>query len=167
MADRTGVAALVGVLTVAGLVAGCSGPDRPTVRSNASAPVSCEAAVAAAFPDGRPGTLPAYRDVVRQCPSLAELAERKAFAGSILRLDCAPGDVLALGGEIPQLGRATPSAPPDLVDTAVCAQFNRECADYDELRRDHAAVARNPTVANQGLYVHHQTLFDACTKRYG
>ena len=57
--------------------------------------------------------------------------------------------------------------PGDLIDTAVCRQFNRECADYAELRRDHAAVARNPTVANRGLYVHNQALFDACTRSYG
>jgi hypothetical protein len=105
--------------------------------------------------------------VERLCPSLTELSQRHAFAGSILRLDCAPADVLALGGEIPQLGRQVPSAPADLIGTAVCRQFNRECADYDELRRDHAAVARNPTVANRGLYVHNQALFDACAQRYG
>jgi hypothetical protein len=93
--------------------------------------------------------------------------QRKAFVGSILRLDCAPADVLALGGEIPQLGREIPTAPTDLIATAVCRQFNQECADYDELRRDHAAVARNPTVANQGLYVHDLALFDGCRHRYG
>ncbi|HKN41203.1 MAG TPA: hypothetical protein VJ622_10305 [Acidimicrobiia bacterium] len=98
---------------------------------------------------------------------MAELAQRKAFKASILRLDCAPADVLALGGEIPQLGPEVPTAPADLITTAVCRQFNQECADYDELRRDHAAVARNPTVANRGLYVHHQALFQACTQKYG
>jgi hypothetical protein len=167
MFDRTRMAVLVGFVTVGGIATGCSSPDRPTVRSDASGPHSCEAAVAAAFPDGRLGTLPAYREVERLCPSLAELARRKAFAGSILRLDCVPADVLALGGEIPELGRAVPSAPADLIDTAVCRQFNQECADYDELRRDHAALARNPTVANMGLYVHHRAVAVACTQRYG
>lgn len=165
MARRTRVALLI-VLSLSPAT-GCSGADRPTVRSNASAPASCEAAVAAAFPDGQAGTLPAYREVIRQCPSLGELAQRKAFTGSILRLDCAPADVLALGAEIPQLGKEAPSAPADLADTAVCRQFNRECADYEELRRDHAAVARNPTLANQGLYEHHRAVFDDCTRRYG
>jgi hypothetical protein len=123
--------------------------------------------VAGAFPDGHQGTLAAYRDVIRLCPSLAELAKRKAVEASILRLDCAPADVLALGGEIPQLGRNVPTAPPDLVHTPVCEQFNRECTDYDELRRDHAELARNPTVANRGLYIHDRQLFEACRQRYG
>jgi len=163
MPDRT----WAGVLIVGGMTAGCGGPQRPKIRSDASKPTSCEAAVVAAFPGGQPGTLPAYREVERLCPSLAELAQRKAFKASILRLDCAPADVLALGGEIPQLGPEVPTAPADLITTAVCRQFNQECADYDELRRDHAAVARNPTVANRGLYVHHQALFQACTQKYG
>lgn len=167
MSDRARVAVLTGLLAAGGMTAGCSSPDRPTVRSAASAPGSCAEAVAAAFPGGHPGTLPAYREVERRCPSLAELAQRKAFTGSILRLDCAPADVLALGAEIPQLGKETPSAPADVLDSAVCRQFNRECADYAELRRDHAAVARNPTVANRGLYVHNQALFDACARSYG
>jgi len=167
MSGRTLVAFLLGILTMGCMATGCASPDRPTLRSDASRPGSCAAAVAAAFPGGHPGTLPAYRDVERLCPSLTELSQRHAFSGSILRLDCAPADVLALGGEIPQLGRQVPSAPGDLIDTAVCRQFNRECADYAELRRDHAAVARNPTVANRGLYVHNQALFDACTRSYG
>jgi hypothetical protein len=167
MPDRTRIAVLTGLLTVGGMNAGCSSPDRPTVRTAASGPQSCGEAVAAAFPGGHQGTLPAYREVERHCPSLAELQQRKAFVGSILRLDCAPADVLALGGEIPQLGREIPTAPTDLIATAVCRQFNQECADYDELRRDHAAVARNPTVANQGLYVHDLALFDGCRHRYG
>lgn len=146
--------------------AGCSAPSRPTVRSDTVGPRSCAEAAAAAFP-GRPGTLPAYREVARRCDSLAELAVRKAFAGSILRLDCAPADVRALGKEVPELSARVPSAPADLVDTAVCREFNRECADYDELRRDHALLARNPTLANAGLYVHNQELFDACLQRYG
>ena len=166
MADRHRVRVLIGAVTIAGLTVGCSSPDRPTIRTATSGPDSCEAAVAAGFPAGKPGTLPAYREVERLCPSLAELARRHAFDGSILRLDCAPADVLALGGEIPQLGGRTPTAPADLIDTAVCRQFNQECADYEELRRDHAEVARNPTVANRGLYVNHTARFDACQRKY-
>ena len=158
---------LLGALLLGCSAAGCSSSVRPTVRDIASGPVSCAAAVTAAFPDGRPGTLPAYREVVRLCPSLDEIARRRAFDGSILRVDCAPGDVLALGAQIPQLGRKAPTAPEDLIGTAVCSQFNRECADYDELRRDHAVVARNPTMANRGLYVQDTVRFDACRQRYG
>jgi hypothetical protein len=166
MPDRIRVViVLIGVSTL-GMTAGCSGPSRPTVRSDASKPISCDAAVAAAFPDGHPGTLPAYREVERLCSSLAELAERKAFRGSVLRLDCAPADVLALAGEIPQFGGEAPTAPPDLLNTAVCRQFKQECADYDELRRDHAELARNPTAANRGVYVHDRALFDACVQKY-
>lgn len=157
----------IAILSAGAVSAGCSGGARPTVRSAASRPTSCGAAVTAAFAGGHPGTLPAYREVERLCPSLAELADRKAFRGSILRLDCAPADVLALGAEIPQLGGEVPSAPADLINTAVCQQFNRECTDYDEVRRDHAVLARNPTLANLGLYVHHRELFDACIRRYG
>src|SRR2546429_2600685 len=153
MSVRPLVAALVGVMTLGGLTAGCSSPARPTLRREASRPESCAAAVAAAFPDGHPGTLTAYREVERLCPSLTELSRRHAFAGSILRLDCAPADVLALGGEIPQLGRQVPNAPADLIDRAVCRQFNRECADYDELRREHAARGPNPPGGQPGLYV--------------
>jgi hypothetical protein len=167
MSDRARVAVLTGLLTVGGLAPGCSSPDRPTIRSDAAAPQSCAEALTAAFPGGHPGTLPAYREVERRCPSLAELAPRKAFQGSILLLDCAPVDIRAIGAEIPELGPEVPGAPADLVDTALCRQFNQECADYEELRRDHAAVARNPTVANRGLYVHHQALFRACTQKYG
>jgi hypothetical protein len=166
MSDRTRVAVPLIVLTL-GATAACSTPDRPTVRSDASRPASCAAALDSAFPDGHPGTLPAYREVERLCPSLAELAPRKAFQGSILLLDCSPGDIRAIGGEIPELGKEVPSAPADVADTALCRQFNQECADDEELRRDHAAVARNPTVANRGLYVHHQALFQACTQKYG
>jgi hypothetical protein len=166
MGARSGIAVLLGVL-LGGAAAGCSSPSRPTVRTDAAQPQSCAAAVAAAFPGGRPGTLPAYREVVRRCASLAEVASRKAFSGSILRLDCAPPDVLALGREIPQLAGQVQSPPADLVDTAVCAQFNRECADYDEVRRDHALLARNPTMANAGLYVHNQALFETCRQQYG
>ncbi|MDQ1507192.1 MAG: hypothetical protein QOD57_4919 [Actinomycetota bacterium] len=167
MSDRARGAVLTGLLTFGGMTAGCSSPDRPTVRSDASRPASCPEALDAAFPGGHRGTLPAYREVERLCPSLAELAPRKAFQGSILRLDCAPADIRAIGAEIPELGREVPGAPADLVDTALCRQFNQECADYEELRRDHAAVARNPTVANRGLYVHDQALFQACTQKYG
>src|SRR3954465_8860531 len=102
------VAALAGLFAVAGIVAGCSGPDRPTIRNAAGGPQSCAGALAAAFPGGHPGTLPAYREVERMCPSLAELAPRKAFRGPILRLDCAPADIRAIGGEIPELGREVP-----------------------------------------------------------
>lgn len=161
------VATLMVVLLLSGLTGGCSGPPRPSVRSDASKPASCAAAVNAAFPGGRPGTLPAYREVERLCPSLAELAARKAFRADILRLDCAPADVLALGAEIPGLGSEVPTAPPDLIGTAVCRQFNVECADYDEVRRDHAALARTPTLANLGLYVHHRALLEACEQQYG
>ena len=158
----------VAVLAAVSVVAvACSPPARPTVRNDASTPRTCAEAVAAAFPGGQRGTLPAYREVERRCSSLAELAEHKAFDGAALAIDCAPADVLALGGEIPQLGGRVPSAPPELATTPICRQFNVECADYDELRRDHAAVARTPTLANLGLYVHHRTLFDACGRRYG
>lgn len=163
---RAGVAVLTGVVLV-GAAAGCSGPSRPTVRRDAAQPQSCAEAAGAAFPGGRAGTLPAYREVVRRCASLAELASHKAFAGSNLRLDCAPADVLALGREIPQLAGRVQSAPADLVDTAICREFNRECADHEEVRRDHATLARNPTMANAGLYVHNQALFEACLQRYG
>jgi hypothetical protein len=166
MRARTGVNAVLGALLAAASV-GCSSPSRPTVRREGAVPQSCADAAMAAFPGGRAGTLPAYREVMRRCGSLAELAAHKAFAGSILRLDCAPADVLALGKEIPQLAGRVQSAPADLVDTAVCAEFNQECADYDEVRRDHAVLARNPTMANAGLYVHNQALFDACQQRYG
>ena len=161
-----GVAVVLAVV-LPGVAAGCSGPNRPTVRDEATQPRSCAEAAAAAFPGGRPGTLPAYREVERRCPSLAELASRKVFAASILRLDCAPVDIRALGKEIPQLAGQIPSAPEDLVDTPVCREFNRECADYDEVRRDHALLARNPTLANAGLYVHNEALFQACLQRYG
>jgi hypothetical protein len=161
------VAILVVVSAVAETGAGCSNRDRPTLRSAASQPTSCAEAVAAAFPGGQPGTLPAYREAERLCPSLIELAQRQAFRGEVLRLDCAPADVLALGAEIPQLGGEVPTAPADLINTAVCRQFNQECADYDEVRRDHATLARTPTLANLGLYVHHRMLFDACVHRYG
>lgn len=166
MRARSGTAVILGVL-LGGPVAGCSEPSRPTVRTEAAQPQSCAEAAAAAFPGGRPGTLPAYREVERLCSSLAELASHKAFAGSILRLDCAPADVRALGEEIPQLNSQIPSAPADLVDTTVCREFNRDCADYDELRRDHAALSRNPTLANVGLYVRNQARFGACVQRYG
>jgi hypothetical protein len=161
------VAILLAVLGPAGALTGCSSPARPTVRSPATAPGSCADAVAAAFADGHEGTLPAYREVERRCPSLEELARRKAFDGAVLRLDCAPADILAVAAGIPGLGRKIPAAPPDLIDTPVCRQFNAECADYDELRRDHATLARNPTMANLGLFVHHRALYDACVAKYG
>ena len=154
-------------LTVGIATGGCSGPARPAVRNEAAAPPSCAEAVRDAFPGGRRGTLPAYREVERRCASLAELAQRKAFDGAVLRIDCAPADVLALGAEIPELGRRVPSAPADLATTAVCRQFNTECADYDELRRDHATLARTPTLANLGLYRHHRQLYAGCLQRYG
>jgi hypothetical protein len=165
MPDRRWI--LVALVVMGGVAAGCSSTERPTVRGDAAKPASCAAAVAAAFPDGHPGTLPAYREVERLCPSLAELAQRKAFRPSVLRLDCAPADVLGLAGEIPQLGGQVPTAPADLIGTPVCQEFNQQCADYDELRRDHAAVARNPTVVNRGLYVRDRALFEACTRKYG
>jgi hypothetical protein len=161
-----GLALALAVL-FAGAGTGCSSPSRPMVRSDAAQPQSCVEAAAAAFPGGRPGTLPAYREVERRCSSLAELASHKAFAGSILRLDCAPADVLALGKEIPQLAGRVPSGPAELAETAVCREFNRECADYDEVRRDHALLARNPTLANAGLYVHNEALYQACLQRFG
>lgn len=167
MAGRMPIAASRAAALAILLTTGCSGPARPAVRDDASAPRSCAEAVNAAFPGGHRGTLPAYREVERRCPSLAELAQRKAFDGSVLRIDCAPADVLALGGEIPELGPRVPSAPADLAATPVCRQFNVECVDYDELRRDHAAAARNPTVANVGLYVHDRALFAGCRQRYG
>ena len=166
MRARHGVAVVLAVLLGAA-GAGCSGSSRPTVRSDAARPRSCAGAAAAAFPGGRPGTLPAYREVERLCSSLAELASHKAFAASILRIDCAPADVLALGKEIPQLAGRVPSAPAELAETPVCQEFNRECADYDEVRRDHALLARNPTLANAGLYVHNEALYQACLQRYG
>src|SRR4051812_22581382 len=119
MRPGPGVAVLFAVL-LGGVGAGCSGPGRPTIREDAARSQTCAEAAAAAFPGGRPGTLPAYREVERRCSSLVELASHKAFAASILRLDCAPADVLALGKEIPQLGGRVPSAPAELVDTAVC-----------------------------------------------
>ena len=145
----------------------CSHPARPHIEDSAAGPQTCAAAVARAFPGGQPGTLPAYRDVERRCASLDELSQHRAFRAEVLRIDCAPADILALGGEIPELGPRTPTAPADLIGTAVCRQFNQECADYDELRRDHATLARNPTMANLGLFVHHTALSEACTKRYG
>jgi hypothetical protein len=166
MPSRHGLAVALALL-LGGAGFGCSSPSRPTVRSDAAQPQSCPEAAAAAFPGGRAGTLPAYREVERWCTSLAELASHKAFAGSILRLDCAPAEVLALGKEIPQLAGRVPSAPAELVDTAVCREFNRECADYDEVRRDHALLARNPTMANAGLYVHNEARYEACLQRYG
>lgn len=159
--------AFVLALLVGGAGAGCSKPGRPTVRNDAAQPQSCAEAAAAAFPGGRRGTLPAYREVERRCASLAELASHKAFAASILRIDCAPADVLALGKEIPQLAGRVPSAPAELAETAVCREFNRECADYDEVRRDHALLARNPTLANAGLYVHNEALYRTCLQRFG
>ncbi len=167
MSPRRRVAALLAVLAPAAALTGCSTPARPTVRSAAAEPASCADAVAAAFPDGHGGTLPAYREVERRCPSLQELARRKAFDGSILRLDCAPADILAVAAGIPELGRKIPAAPADLIDTPVCRQFNAECADYDELRRDHATLARNPTMANLGLFVHHRALYEDCVRKYG
>lgn len=167
MSDRNRVAVALASLAVLGAASGCSGPDRPEVVDGGSVAATCAAAVEAAFPGGDGGTLVAYRAAVRRCASLEELSDRAAFDGSILRLDCAPADILALAGTIPQLGRGVPAAPADLADTGVCRQFNAECADYDELRRDHAAVTQNPTVANQGLYVHHRQLFDTCTRKYG
>lgn len=166
MPCRARVAALLAVLAPAGGLTGCSAPARPTVR-NAAGPASCADAVAAAFPGGRRGTLPAYRDVERRCPTLQELARRKAFDGSVLRLDCAPADILAIAAGIPELGRKIPAAPADVIDTPVCRQFNAECADYDELRRDHATLARNPTMANLGLFVHHRALYEDCVRKYG
>src|SRR5438874_8297149 len=130
MSGRVRSAAVGAAVTISALAGGCSPPARPTVRDDASAPRSCAAAAAAAFPGGHRGTLPAYREVERRCSSLAELAEHKAFDGSVLRIDCAPADVLALGGDIPELGPRVPSAPPELAATAVCRQFNAECADY-------------------------------------
>jgi hypothetical protein len=167
MFGQSRVAVTAAAVTISGLLAGCSSPTRPRLQDASSVPTTCRAAVEAAFPGGKQGTLLAYRQVARRCASLEELSQLRAFDGSILRLDCAPADVLALGAEIPQPGTAVPAPPPDLLATPVCRQFNRECADYDELRRDHAAVTQNPTLANRGLYVHHRALFDSCRQKYG
>src|SRR5437763_5667185 len=166
MTSRRRLSFATSLLALAGVVAGCSPPSRPSVRT-AAAPASCDAAVAAAFPGGKPGTLPAYREVERRCPSLEELKLLKAFDPSILRFDCAPADILAIAGQIPDGNRRATSSPAELIGTAVCRQFNEECTDYDELRRDHAESARNPTMMNRGFFVHHQVLFEACTKKYG
>jgi hypothetical protein len=166
MSGRVRSAVVLAAAVVGIVAAACSGAPRPVVRDEASRPRSCADAAARAFPGGRRGTLPAYREVERRCSSLGEVAEHKAFIGSVLRIDCAPADVLALGAEIPELGPRVPSAPADLATTPVCRQFNAECADYDELRRDHAAVVRTPTLANLGLYVHHRALFEGCLHRY-
>ena len=167
MPHRVRVVAVIAALAPVGALTACSTPSRPTVREAAAAPMSCAAAVVAAFSAGRLDTLPGYREVERRCSSLDELARRRAFDGSILRLDCAPADILAVAGQIPEYGRKVPAAPADLVDTPVCRQFNAECADYDELRRDHAMLARNPTMANLGLFVHHRALYDDCLRKYG
>ena len=61
-----------------------------------------------AFPGGKRGTLEAYRDVVRRCGSLEELAEHDAYDGEGLRFDCVPADILELGAAIPSgVGIAT------------------------------------------------------------
>lgn len=167
MSCRVRCAAALATVIVTTAGTACSRPSRPVVRDEASRPESCADAVADAYPGGRRGTLPAYREVERRCSSLAELADRTAFDGSVLRIDCAPADVLALGASIPELGARVPSAPADLAARPVCRQFNAECADYDELRRDHTAAVRTPTLANLGLYVHHRLLYDQCLHRYG
>lgn len=148
------------------VVSGCSSPARPEVRDGSSAPRTCAEAVEAAFPDGKQGTLVAYREVERRCGSLEELAERGAYNGGILRFDCVPAEILKLGETIRQPGADVPLPPPDLIDTPVCAQFNRECADYEEVGRDRAEVIRRPTVANRGLYVNHRARLEACNQKY-
>ena len=151
MSHRPGLAVFIGLLTGGGLLAGCSGPERPMVRNDAAEPRSCEAAVAMAFPDNRQGTLAAYRSAITQSASLEELARRKAFDGSILRFDCAPADVLAVGREIPQLGRAVPGAPADVADSAVCrhstgnAPTTKNC---DGTTPTWPATRRSPTAAS-------------------
>lgn len=148
------------------VTAACSNPARPEVQDGSSAPKTCVEAVEAAFPDGRQGSLVAYRDVVRRCGSLEELAERRSFNGEILRFDCVPAEILKLGETIRQPGADVSLPPPDLVDKPVCAQFNRECADYEEVRRDRAEVIRRPTVANRRLYVNHRARLEACNQKY-
>src|SRR5437763_15630890 len=95
MTSRRRLSFATSLLALAGVVAGCSPPSRPSVRT-AAAPASCDAAVAAAFPGGKPGTLPAYREVERRCPSREELTLLKAFDPSILRFDCAPAGMPAI-----------------------------------------------------------------------
>src|SRR5437763_14144972 len=100
MTSRRRLSFATSLLALAGVVAGCSPPSRPSVRT-AAAPASCDAAGAAAFPGGKPGTLPAYREVERRCPSVEELKRLKAFAPSILRFDSAPRDIRASAAHAP------------------------------------------------------------------
>jgi hypothetical protein len=145
---------------------GCSAPARPKLRDASSAPQTCAEAATAAFPGGKRGTLEAYRHVERRCGSLAELAEHGAYDGEGLRFDCVPADILEVGATIRRRGTDVPHPPPDLLGTAVCGQFNRECTDYDEIRRDQAEVVRRPTIANRELFVTHRNRLEACNQRY-
>jgi hypothetical protein len=122
--------------------------------------------VTAAFPGGKRGTLEAYRDVERQCGSLEELAEHRAYDGEGLRFDCVPADILELAEALRRPGIDVPHPPPDLLQTAVCGEFNRDCTDYHEIRRDRAEVVRRPTAANRGLFVNHRARLEACNQRY-
>lgn len=158
MRARIAAATVVSTLTF-----GCSTPARPAVRDEASAPQTCVEA-AAASTGGK--TLAAYRDVERRCGSLEELADLGAYDGDILRFDCVPADVLELGKATRQTGTDVPHPPPDLLGTAVCGQFNRECTDYDEIRRDQTEVVRRPTVANGVLFDNHRARLEACDRRY-
>lgn len=157
---------IVTAMVLLPVVSGCSSPARPEVRDSSSVPTTCAEAVEAAFPDGRQGTLVAYREVIRRCRSLDELAGRSAYNGEILRYDCVPAEILKLGETIRQPGADISLPPPDLIDTPVCAQFNRECADYEEIRRDRAEVIRRPTMANRDLYVNHRARVEACNRLY-
>lgn len=161
---RSGLVAIAVVLLP--MAAACSSPARPEVRDASSIPETCAEAVDVAFPDGEQGTLGAYRAVERQCGSLEELADRGAYNGEILRFDCVPADILELGETFGQPRADVPLPPPDLLDTPVCAQFNQECVDYEEVRRDRREVIRRPTVANRELYVNHRARLEACGHKY-
>ena len=94
------------------------------------------------------------------------MAERGAYNGEILRFDCVPAEILELGATIRQPGAEVALPPPDLVGTPVCAEFNRECVDYEEVRQDRAEVIRRPTMANLDLYVNHRARLEACNEKY-
>ncbi|MGH8999514.1 MAG: hypothetical protein ACRDY7_08995, partial [Acidimicrobiia bacterium] len=154
---------LAGIVAL-GSTTACAGPERPTVREEGAArPANCRDAVAAAFPASGDRTLLDYRDVVRRCSSLEELQALGAYDGPNLRLDCRPPDIVELEASLRQPGTDAadvPKAPPDLPGTPICRQFIGECIDVEELRRDTAAVARNPTLANLGVYVRTKALLE-------
>jgi len=157
---------LVAATVLSALVLGCSTPSRPEVKhASATAPTCAEAAKAAA-PNGKRGTLVAYREAERRCGSLEELAGLGAYDGDILRFDCVPPDILEMGAATGQRGTDVPHPPPDLLLTAVCQQFNRECTDYDEIRRDQAEVIRRPTVLNGEVFANHRARMEGCNQRY-